>query len=626
MTDFLSRINRLIDNVFEYILLPREAPPTQSDVQNNQTPFPNPPSQFDRPPITLKGKIENETPHILELTFSEVVESLADIRIKGTASKDLVSHPYSQHITYLFGLGTREIFFQLTYPVAHYDRVFVSVPSLGIVNTRIINLVEDNGAGQPIAPEFYQGGPAAFEGNYGSYENIDYVDDIVPEANLGAQTILNKSEDNKVVVFRVGGNIDSDFPISLDPSYTLRGSNITLAGWIPSLPPSFRQSRFFTVQKHIFLDNIHWHRGLTIPQYLSNKESILKLIKDAGSGTNKIETQHQFSEEELEIQEKKIEEYIKTQLFKDVLSIGTAKRVLDYVVVANSTFSGGLDEVLTIYGDRVLLYRCIIADGLSQKANIEDDRNHAFGSILTSSANEKGMVIVLECLYHNLRDRQPLARVRNLLICNSIISNPQIRGIYLQTNMPGEEDGGFDSYVNIIGNLFLKGANTIEEVNFIYAKPFGEHKLHIYLEDNMLVSQKGFEETPKDQRALVKVDGRANTRNVIFEKSPIPFALPSRFAPMNSKDVLANVLANVGPWKRGTYERNVVKRVLTRFDSIIFDYSGRAQSSKKPDHPSIDQIDFNGFPNNPADIASGETYWRNFDIYRLYQKASYQSD
>lgn len=320
-----SDVGKMIDRMFDYIMLDSnqsQESSTPGEISQAESIHPNDGlfgNGFTPYTYTLSGRVENDTPQILELTFSSVIHSLTDLRIKGTAAKDLVSHPYSGHIENMLGLGTREVLVILKYPVAHYDRIFVSVPSLGITDTLIENRVMDNGLGKPIAPEYYQGGPAAFDGKYGNPNQAKYIDDHNPENLQGVRSVLKNANDHNYILFRAGGNMDGNFPESLDPSYILNASHITLAGWGPSSPPIMRKNRFFTNESHVHLDNIVWHRGITVSMYKQND----------------------------------LKEVHTSSYFKDSITFGTPKKILDYIIVSNSTITGGLDEVLTIYGNSI---------------------------------------------------------------------------------------------------------------------------------------------------------------------------------------------------------------------------------------------------------------------------------
>lgn len=210
-----------------------------------------------------------------------------------------------------------------------------------------------------------------------------------------------------------------------------------------------------------------------------------------------------------------------------------------------------------------------------------------------------------------------LARAKNLLFCNSIISNPQTRGIYLQTS-------GFDSCVNIIGNVFLRGRNNTGSVDFIYTKPSSLEIIHLYLEDNLLLDVDDQDITPENQTALADID--QGDGKVEIKRERILSVLPHRFAPMSSKDVLSNVLANVGPWKRGDYEKTLVKRVLTRQDEILFDYASRSSLFMPPKNKYQIKESYIEFPDKPTKIANNEKHWINYDLFRQNERLNFQSD
>ncbi len=243
-----------------------------------------------------------------------------------------------------------------------------------------------------------------------------------------------------------------------------------------------------------------------------------------------------------------------------LVSTDSSNRI-DNVVLDHVSMAWSMDENLDLWGylGDISVLNCIIAQNLNLPY---DSLNSSSYGNLIGSYDQQNRIFLSGNYYAGNRDRQPLSRIKNLVMTNNLMYDRVLRFVYL-SNRLAYGTGGFPTHNTILGNAFVEGpsfAYTLpheKPITFDLTGQFGSSEL--YMADNWW----SFQNYPS-QWQYVK-DAQSS-----IEAFTPPVSLPGLQYETNPSQVVANVLQRAGsrPADRNSLDQSLINGFV-QGDSLV---------------------------------------------------------
>lgn len=243
-----------------------------------------------------------------------------------------------------------------------------------------------------------------------------------------------------------------------------------------------------------------------------------------------------------------------------LISIDPTKRI-NNVVLDHVSMAWSMDENLDLWGylGDISILNCIIAQNLNLP--FDTANTSSYGNLM-GSFDQQNRIFISGTYYAGNRDRQPLSRVRNLVMTNNLMYDRVLRFIYL-SNRVASGSGGFATQNSILGNVFVEGPSfgyTLPHEKPITFDLNGQLSTsQLYLADNKW----SFQSYPMQWQYVKDADslGPAST-------PPVPF--PNLQYETDSLSIITGVLAQAGsrPADRNPVDQFLIDGFL-QGDSLV---------------------------------------------------------
>jgi hypothetical protein len=244
---------------------------------------------------------------------------------------------------------------------------------------------------------------------------------------------------------------------------------------------------------------------------------------------------------------------------RDALKISWSAPISN-IVVDHCSFSWATDENVQLWSswDNVTLSNNIISEGLFW----EPEEGHRSGYGLIVGPREARVTIVGNLLAHN-RERNPLTRSKQFVFVNNVVYNNRSTAVDLQS------ENGIVTNNTIIGNVFIRGADTLDDFKSVNVRSDASYGLpsssKVYVLDNASADLT----VGNDWTVVGNRDGSVASAL----KASLPPTWPSGLTrlPTSSNVVLENTLNYSGarPADRDPVDTRVVKSVRDRTGRVI---------------------------------------------------------
>jgi hypothetical protein len=244
---------------------------------------------------------------------------------------------------------------------------------------------------------------------------------------------------------------------------------------------------------------------------------------------------------------------------RDALKVSSPNPISN-IVVDHCSFSWATDENVSLWSswDNVTLSNNIISEGLFW----QPEERHRSGYGLLLGPREARATVVGNLLAHN-RERNPLTRTKQFVFVNNVVYNNRSTAVDLQS------EDGIVTHNTVIGNVFIRGADTVDDFKSINVRSDALYGLpsssKLYVLDNASADLAA----GNDWTVVGNRDGSVASAL----KASLPPTWPAGLTRLPTDDnvVLENVLRSSGarPADRDPVDARVVKSVRDRTGRVI---------------------------------------------------------
>lgn len=236
---------------------------------------------------------------------------------------------------------------------------------------------------------------------------------------------------------------------------------------------------------------------------------------------------------------------------------------VDNVVIDHVSMAWSMDENLDLWGyiGDVSILNCIIAQNLHLP--YDPVATSSYGNLI-GSFDQQNHVFISGCFYAGNRDRQPLSRVRNLLMTNNLMYDRVLRFIYLSNRLNGGT-GGFPTRNTILGNAFIEGPsmgyNLPQEKPITFDQNGQLSTSKLYVADNHW----SFATYANDWQYV-----RHAASSIQASTPPVSASLPGLSYETDPQLIISNVLEKAGarPADRSLVDKTIIDG-FTQGDSLV---------------------------------------------------------
>jgi len=356
-----------------------------------------------------------------------------------------------------------------------------------------------NGAGDGISTKAGRGGTV-------------YKVTTLNETGSGSITACTNASGPRVCVFEVSGTI------RLSGDLILRNPNITIAGQTaPSPGIMFRGGGLRIKTSEVLVQHVRFRPGDDVEGETTENRDALKIEADESNPIKNI-------------------------------------------VVDHCSFAWAIDETASAWvgWDNITLSNNIFAEALND--SLHPKGPHGYG-VLLGPVN--GHATLVNNLFANLVERNPLSRASNFTFVNNVIYNRRNMDVDLQS------EHGIVTKNTVVGNVFIRGADYSRAMKPVLVRMSGSLAIlsgtRIHVADNQAVetSSDAYSVTGNESGTILPETYRASSPPVW------PSNLTSR--PTKDNGVLNHVLTNVGarPADRDSADKRIIQGVKDRTGRII---------------------------------------------------------
>jgi pectate lyase len=332
------------------------------------------------------------------------------------------------------------------------------------------------------------------------------------ETGSGSITECTNASGPRVCVFEVSGTI------RLKGDLVLRNPNITIAGQTaPSPGIMFRGGALLVKTSDVLVQHVRFRPGDDAEGTPAENRDALKI---EASESNPIKN----------------------------------------IVIDHCSFAWAIDETASAWvgWDNITLSNNIFAEALNDSMHPKGP--HGYG-VLLGPVN--GHATLVNNLFANLVERNPLSRASNFTFVNNVVYNRRNMDVDLQS------EHGIVTKNTVVGNVFIRGADYSRSLKPVLVRTDGslavQSSARVHVADNQAV------ETSSDAYSVTgTLSGSILPESYRASSPPVwPTGLTSR--PTKDNGVLNYVLANSGarPADRDSADKRIVQGVKDRTGRII---------------------------------------------------------
>ncbi len=247
--------------------------------------------------------------------------------------------------------------------------------------------------------------------------------------------------------------------------------------------------------------------------------------------------------------------------YRGSLSIASTGERIENIVIDHCSFSWGTDETVEIYDnwDNVTISNSIISEGLHN--SLHPSGPHGLAILFDDRRGGSKASMFGNLIAHSV-GRNPRTNASKFVFVNNVVYNGKDREMELFNKR------GLNSSTTVVGNVFIKGPNSLDYIKAIRLVGDTPWNDAIVSGSKLFVADNQSPHATDDPWSVV--DNKTGFARALLEALSV-LAWPGDFDAMPSSEVLDHVLTNVGmrPGPRNDIDARIVSDVKNRTGRII---------------------------------------------------------